>query len=705
MLVGLWVAAPALGGELTVWHTWRDDEAKGLHAAAEAYGEAHATEVRLVEVPFGAYDSKLETAIPRGNGPDLFVAGHGSIGKWSAMGLLDPTGVAVEGQLEPAIQAVTLDRAPLGWPLAVKSVVLLYDPTVVTTPPATTDELVAMAKALAPEGGYGLAWQAAEPYFHAGFAHAFGAWAIDPDGVVRLDTEAHARAYAFSKRLAVDEGIAPPQPSAELIARLYADGLVPFVLSGPWFVAGQTRPIAAAPLPVVSETGEPMRPLLTVDAAFVADQAKHPDEARAFATWLSGPEGAAIRARIGRQAVSHAAVTSDDPLVRTLHAQARTAVPLPTDPDVASVWEAEARALRSVMRGATSPEVAAAGAQTWFTILSRPPPPPVSPVPYLVVLGLAVVAGLAWLLAPLRDPHARRELVAHGWDYLWVAPAGLAMLVLVIAPFVTGAAVSLFAHWRGDWTFVGLQHFVAILTSRDFPITKPLSFGFTLAVTVLWTATNVALHVAIGVALAMVLREPWIRLRGVFRAALILPWAIPNYITALIWRGMFHAQYGAINAVLGAVLGHEVRLDWFGSFATAFAANVATNTWLGFPFMMVVTLGSLQAIPRELEEAAEVDGAGAWFRFRHVIWPLLRPALLPSVILGSVWTFNLFNVVYLVSGGEPNGATEILVSDAYRWAFSRGNRYGYAAAYAVLIFGVLLVYARAANRLVGRKVL
>ena len=198
------------------------------------------------------------------------------------------------------------------------------------------------------------------------------------------------------------------------------------------------------------------------------------------------------------------------------------------------------------------------------------------------------------------------------------------------------------------------------------------------------------------------LREPWVRLRGVFRAALILPWAVPSYITALIWKGLFHRQLGAINGLL-VLLGAE-PVSWFAKFSTAFAANLATNTWLGFPFMMVVTLGALQSIPRELEEAAEVDGATGWQRFRNVTLPLLRPALLPAVVLGSVWTFNMFNVIYLVSGGEPDGSTDILVSQAYRWAFSRGHRYGYAAAYGVIIFFVLLLYGRVANRIAGKKV-
>ena len=164
---------------------------------------------------------------------------------------------------------------------------------------------------------------------------------------------------------------------------------------------------------------------------------------------------------------------------------------------------------------------------------------------------------------------------------------------------------------------------------------------------------------------------------------------------------MFHKQFGAINGLLD-MLGLDT-VNWFSSFATAFTANLVTNTWLGFPFMMVVTLGALQAIPSDLEEAASIDGATGLQRFWHVTWPLLKPALLPAIILGSIWTFNMFNIIYLVSAGEPDGGTEILISEAYRWAFTRGHRYGYAAAYAVLIFGVLVLYSKATDRLLSRK--
>ncbi len=174
---------------------------------------------------------------------------------------------------------------------------------------------------------------------------------------------------------------------------------------------------------------------------------------------------------------------------------------------------------------------------------------------------------------------------------------------------------------------------------------------------------------------------------------------MPSYVTALAWKGMFHRQFGAVNALLGFV--GVQPISWFSKFSTSLTANVTTNVWLGFPFMMVVTLGALTSISKEVLEAAEVDGCTRLQRFFSVTLPLLRPALVPAVVLGAIWTFNMFNVVFLVSGGEPDGSTDILVSDAYRWAFTRDAQYGYAAAYAVLIFGLLWLMTRASQKLVS----
>ncbi len=315
------------------------------------------------------------------------------------------------------------------------------------------------------------------------------------------------------------------------------------------------------------------------------------------------------------------------------------------------------------------------------------------PLALATLLALVVGAlGLAGVGARIAGALSRNRFA-----YAYVAPSAIGMALLVFIPFGYGLGLGFFDHAHGRYTFVGLANFAEILSGGGRPITQPLNFYFTLGVTVLWTVVNVFLHTALGLGLALLLKDPLLRFKGVYRVLLVLPWAVPNYITALIWKGMFHHQYGAVNHVL-SLFGIE-KVSWFSSFSTAFSANLVTNTWLGFPFMMVVALGALQSIPKDVYEAAAVDGASRWQTFRRITLPLLRPALYPAIILGSIWTFNMFNIIYLVSQGEPAGATDILITEAYRWAFERADRYGLAAAYAAIIFVILLVYTLITNRM------
>ena len=313
----------------------------------------------------------------------------------------------------------------------------------------------------------------------------------------------------------------------------------------------------------------------------------------------------------------------------------------------------------------------------------------------LVVIGCSMLIAWADLRGSLR--RAGREFRKGGIAYAFLTPTAAAMLVLVGIPFVVGLGLGFYNNNHGEWTFVGLDNFIQILSGDGRSLSDPLNFWFTLGVTVAWTAVNVVLHVSIGVGLALVLRQRWLKGRHGFRMLLILPWAIPNYITALIWKGMFQFEYGAINSVLSTV-GLD-KVNWFSEWSTSFASNVATNTWLGFPFMMVVALGALENIPGDMYEAAEVDGASPWQRFHHITIPHLMPAMLPALALGAIWTFNMFNVIYLVSDGRPGGGTDILVTEAYRWAFERGERYGLAAAYATIIFLILILWTVIGSRL------
>jgi arabinogalactan oligomer/maltooligosaccharide transport system permease protein len=184
--------------------------------------------------------------------------------------------------------------------------------------------------------------------------------------------------------------------------------------------------------------------------------------------------------------------------------------------------------------------------------------------------------------------------------------------------------------------------------------------------------------------------------RTLYRVMLILPWAVPAFISAFAWKYMFNAQYGIINQLLRAVgLPDPV---WLGQSDWALFAVIVVNVWLGVPFMMVALLGGLQSIPGDLYEAAEMDGANWWQKFRTVTIPFLRPAMLPYAIYGFVITFNLFSLSYFMTAGEPFGRTEILVTQAYKLAQER-QLFGVAAAFSVYLFFLLLAVTLVTNRL------
>jgi len=327
------------------------------------------------------------------------------------------------------------------------------------------------------------------------------------------------------------------------------------------------------------------------------------------------------------------------------------------------------------------------------------------------VWSLAAVALGVFLLFGLGGAaRVGATLSENRQAYAYVAPAMMGMLVLVFFPFIYGITLSFTDSTIYNSSkpladiWVGLRNYIDILS--DFQVATRgengslvfnyLNFYWTLFFTLVWTVSNVTIGVTVGMLLALVLNTKNLALRAVYRVLLILPWAMPNYITALIWRGMFHRQFGVVNQLL--VMVGLSPLSWFDRPLTSFVTALATNGWLSFPFMMVVSLGALQSIPGDLYEAARVDGASRWQQFRAITLPSLRPALVPSIILSVVWTFNMFNIIYLVTAGEPASSTEILITQAYKFAFEK-YRYGYAAAYSTVIFGILVVYGSIQNRL------
>ncbi|QUH01217.1 sugar ABC transporter permease [Saccharopolyspora erythraea] len=299
-------------------------------------------------------------------------------------------------------------------------------------------------------------------------------------------------------------------------------------------------------------------------------------------------------------------------------------------------------------------------------------------------------------------PGRVRTFLGRFWFvYAMVLPVVVVLGVLVVFPLLQGLYFS-FTDINDNnianpvldrparYEITGLENYFHVLSGDP----SYGAFWATLARTLIWTFACVFLHYTIGLALAVLLNRP-MRFRTLYRVLLILPWAVPVFISAFAWKYLFNSEYGLVNWALEAVgLPGQV---WLGQSDLALVSVVVVNVWLGVPFMMVALLGGLQAIPADLYEAAEMDGATPWQRFVHVTLPGLRTVSSSVVLLGVIWTFNMFPVIYLMTGNNPH--TRILVTYAFERFFSGATRdFAIASTYGVLILSVLLVFATVYRR-------
>lgn len=718
-IVSVTTPAPP-GRRVVLWHSQRGNEKAVLEERIRAFNAAHAGElyVEPLSVPDASFKDKLLRTIPRGGGPDVFIRPHNELGELVADKVLLPIDDATlpyapSEYLKGLLEGVSVGDERYGVPLTFKALFLFYNTKLLPDgPPKSVEELVAMRPSLS-SGTFPLAYDAQTFFFHAPFFLASGGKVFDgskEEKFALFDDVAVESFYLPGQLRAVDA--IPPEPTYNEMIRLFESGQAAAIICGPWYAP--SGPIAAqkawqvAPLPTFK--GRRMGSFATIDAAFIASSARSRSDAALVVRFLGDKDAQVARfeaAALPPVTQDHytgagVATNKDAPATRVAQASRSSlehGMVTPSSTRMGAVWRPGDDVLKASAAGR---DVAAALDSARYSLDQvASGQPPARSFTLAGVILVALLLGLSVLLVKqvrtdMAAPEAARSRLIGSWGQAalaYLAPGVVATGILVLVPAVAAAAMSLFEYDHGTFVFVGLENFRTILLPPLDHAFEARSFYFALGVTVLWTVLNVALHLGFGVFFALLLRPTWVKLRTPFRLVLVLPWAIPNYITALMWKGMFNAQVGAINALL-APFGFE-GYAWFDRFLPAFFANLVTNTWLGFPFMMVVTLGALTSLPKEIEEASILDGASRVQRLVHIVLPHIRPALVPSVILGSVWTFNMFNVVYLVSGGEPGSQTDILVSEAYRWAFERGQRYGFAAAYSVLIFVVLVIYGRA----------
>ncbi len=273
--------------------------------------------------------------------------------------------------------------------------------------------------------------------------------------------------------------------------------------------------------------------------------------------------------------------------------------------------------------------------------------------------------------------------------YALLAPALVVVTVVVFVPMIEAVVTSLWdlILWKPTAArFVGLGNYVKLFHD---PV-----FWTALGHTAVWIGLTVPLQMGLGLVTALLLdREfPW---RGLARALVIVPWALPSVVIALMWRWIYDPNTGVLNDILLHLSIVKTAVPWLADPDIALYAVIATLTWQGFPFFAVMILAGLQGIPKSLYEAAEIDGAGAWERFRHITWPGIMPVLATAGLLRVIWVANSMDVIFVMTGGGPGYATHTL--PLYAFVRARQNLdFGYGTAIAVtftlLLGAVVAVY-------------
>ena len=276
----------------------------------------------------------------------------------------------------------------------------------------------------------------------------------------------------------------------------------------------------------------------------------------------------------------------------------------------------------------------------------------------------------------------RRTLEVRETRLAWVlmTPTLALLAVMALGPLVATIWESLFSHdlrlpWLGR-TYIGLGNYTEAASDARFRQALAHTAGF--------TVTTVAIEFVLGLLLALML-DALLRFRGLARVLVLLPWALPTVVAALIWRLMFGDQAAPAAWLLDRIVAGSSRVDWLAGPQSAWVPIVLAEVWKTTPFMALLLLAGLQGIDRTLDEAARLDGASALQRFRHITLPLLKPAILVALIFRTLDALRVFDLVFVLTGGGPGTSTEVISMYAFT-SLLQNLRFGYGSALSVIVF-------------------
>lgn len=694
--------------EITIWHQMRVDEREILQHQLDRFMKIH-PQIKVTQIYKETEElrSGFIIAAIGGKGPDLVYGPQDQVGPFEVMNIILPLDTVFSKDFLAQFneKALIWSNDHL-WMIADKlgnHLALVYNKKLVKKPPKTDKELIEIGKQITKDlngdgkaDQYGLVWNYTEPFFFIPFLTGFGGWVFDEKNHPSLNSEAMVKALKFIADLRDKYKIIPGEADYDIADVLFKEGRAGMIINGDWSWASYGKAgidYGIAPLPLIEETGLYAAPMISAKGYSINANIK-PEKIPAvklLLEFLLSPEQQIETAKelntfpTNKSLYENPFIKENEILVNSKR-QIELGKPMPIISEMRAVWDAMRPYYQAVLGGAMSPDLAAQKMQNEAVKKIQEMNEDVSSssaeLIFILTFSIGIILILFWARKTLKAFF--KDLSKNSFAYYLVLPAFVVMILVIIYPFAYNIVLS-FSNMNlrhiNDWSIIGLNQYLKVFS-------EPI-FYTVFSKTIIWTVVNVFFHVTIGVTLALLLNRK-IPGKSIFRTLLILPWAIPQYIVALTWRGMFNYEYGAINLILTRYLSLP-PIEWLKSPLEAFIAVIITNVWLGFPFMMVIALGALQSIPNELYEAAEIEGANWFQKLSKITLPLIKPVMIPAITLGIIWTFNNLNVIWLVSNaGEPSDQTHILVSYVYKAAFNL-YRYGYAAAFSMIIFLILLI--------------
>jgi len=695
--------------EIVIWHNMRPEETKILQEQIDEFTRKNPgiKVIQLFKETEEMRSGYIVAAIG-GQGPDLIYGPSDQIGPFVEMKIIKPLDEVFDTAFINSFnQSALIEVEGKLWQLADKlgnHLMLVYNKKMVPVPPTNDKELIEIGKKLTIDKNgdgrpdqYGLVWNYTEPYFFIPFLTGHGGWVLDSLNKPSLDTPEMVKALKFMKALRDEYKIIPNEADYNVADALFKEGRAGMMINGDWSWSGYGNAgidYGIAVLPKITSTGLYCKPMIAPKGFSINQrvEGERLERVKALLEFVLSPEKqieTALRVKTfptRTELYSDERLLADEVLNKSMQ-QINNGIPLPIITEMRAIWDAMRPPYQAVLGGSITPNEAAKQMQKQSLIKIKELRESIeNPVWGLIVqILLLVAAGVTLFMMRKSITGFFRNLKKDSFAYLLSMPAVVIMVGVIFYPFVYNIVLSFsnmsLAHIH-DWSIVGFIQYAKVFSEPQF-------YEIFLK-TIIWTGANLFFHVFLGVTLALLLNKG---LPGtpIFRTLLILPWAMPQYIVALTWRGMFNYEYGSINLLLVKFLSMS-PIEWLKSPAEAFMAVIITNIWLGFPFMMIIALGALQSIPQELYEAADIDGAKWYHKLKSITIPLIKPVMIPAITLGVIWTFNNLNIVWLVSNaGEPSDKTHILVSYVYKAAFNL-YRYGYAAAFSVVLFLILLAF-------------